>query len=151
MRLLALTLLLALPMALVSAEDAAPSALQKKLIGHWVADKDSHVHTYFTRRGRLFQNDHPDSDAALSMQDYQVWDEWPELHTIVLVLDDATRPPVVLAITFSEDGKFANVREKNTNGWAKAFKLRRMDDKTHPVTMPAKLKILDAEHGLGAP
>ena len=149
MRQLALAVVMALPFTAVAEE--APSPLQKQLMGHWVADRDSHLHTYFSRRGRIFENSHPDNDASLAMMDYNVWDEWPESRTIVVVLDDGTHGLVTHVITFSEDGKFATVREKSAGNWTKAYKIRRMDDKTHPVTLPIKLKLIDTEHGLGAP
>ena len=133
------------------AEEPGPSPLHKMLMGHWIADKDSHLHFYYSQRRRVFENNHPDSDAALSIAEYQLWDEWPETRTVVLAFDDGTHGLVILVISFSEDGKSANLREKTTAGWTKAFKLRRMDDKTHPVAIPVKLKVLDMENGLSAP
>jgi len=138
--------------AAVIAQETTP--LQKQLIGHWVADKDSHLHTYFSNKRRIVENSVQDNDASLSLREYVVWDEWPELRTIVLSIDEGMHEgnyePLLLVITLSEDGKSANVREKTGAAWGKVYRVRREDDRTYPRSLPVKLKILDMEHGLGA-
>jgi hypothetical protein len=149
-----LTLLLLPLTVFLSAHAEESTPLQKQLIGHWVADKDSHLHTYFSNKRRIVENSVQDSDAALSLREYVVWDEWPELRTIVLSIDEGmhegNHEPLLLVITLSEDGKSANVREKTGATWGKVYRVRREDDRTYPRSLPVKLKILDMEHGLGA-
>jgi len=133
------------------AQDAEPSALQKKLIGHWIAEKDPKLNFYFSPRRRLVDRDIPNSDAQFSMTDYQVYDEWPDLRTIVLTvsISEGTQVPAQLVITFSEAGQSAVCREKSGNAWSKSFRLVRIDERTYPAKMPEKLKILDLDSGVG--
>ena len=137
--------------ASITAQDAAPSALQKKLIGHWIAEKDNKLHTYYSQKLRLMDRDIANSDARFDMTDYQVWDEWPELRTIIISMSigEATQVPVLIVITFSEDGQSAVCREKSLTAWSKSFRIQRVDDKTHPSKIPEKIKILDLDSGVG--
>jgi len=133
----------------VRAEDARLSALQKQLIGHWVSDRNAKIHSYYSPTRRMLENDIPNSDAAFVMMDFRVWDEWPELRTIILTVNENAQAPTMLLITFSEDGKTALYREKSPTAWSRTIRIRRVDDKTHPAKLPEKLKLLDADSGNG--
>ncbi len=146
---LALLLLLLISFA-ASAQNVEPSALQKKLVGHWVTAKDAKLHSYFSLQRRYVDRDIPSDDATFTMNDYQVFDEWPDLHTIIIEVNENTIFDVMLVITFSDDGKSATCREKTTKGWTDAYRLVRVDDKTHPSKMPERIKITDLEHALGS-
>lgn len=134
----------------VSAREMQPTELQQLLIGHWVAAKDSKMHTYYSINRRLVDRDIPNSDARFEMSDYQIWDEWPDLRTIVLSvsISEGTQVPVLLVITLGEDGRTAVCREKSLAGWSKSIKIIRVDNNTHPTKLPEKLKILDVDSGV---
>lgn len=126
-----------------------PSALQKRLIGHWIGERNPKFHSYYAQSRRMVERADL-AEPGFTMMDYRVWDEWSELRTLVLTVNDNVQLQTsTLVITFSEDWKTAMCREKNATGWGRSFRIKRLDDRTYPAKLPDKLRLMDSEIGQG--